>query len=100
MLWGDKSVDDWSKVKRGYANMALGCNEVNQPGQSQMSVDHGVDLWKAHMSPLLDQGYTLFSHSISNAPSGVQWLEDFKDACPQCWKEVCYMLGARDDGLT
>ncbi|KZW03357.1 hypothetical protein EXIGLDRAFT_699224 [Exidia glandulosa HHB12029] len=88
MFWGEKSADDWSQVKRGYATMALGCNEVNQPGQSEMSVSEGIRIWRKYLAPLSDQGYTLFSHSTSNAQDGIPWMEDFRDQCDDCWKQT------------
>ncbi|KAH7102521.1 hypothetical protein BKA62DRAFT_617557 [Auriculariales sp. MPI-PUGE-AT-0066] len=88
MLWGPKTFDDWGVVKKGYAKAALGCNEVNQNGQAQMSVSDGVAAWKKYLAPLIDDGYTLYSHSVSNAPSGLEWWDSFKDQCAECHNQI------------
>ncbi|KXN86345.1 hypothetical protein AN958_10207 [Leucoagaricus sp. SymC.cos] len=78
MLWGDKQVDRFTQlVKPGYANCAMGPNEPNQSGQSNMSPQHAADLWRAHLNPLKDHGYFLVSPACTNAPSGKTWMQSF-----------------------
>jgi len=85
MLWGDKQIGDFTKlVKPGYAHCALGFNEPNQSGQSNMSPQHGADLWRRYLNPLKDQGYYLVSPACTNAPSGKQWIKDFLNSCSGC----------------
>lgn len=85
MLWGDKQIGDFTKlVKPGYAHCALGPNEPNQSGQSNMSPQHGADLWQKYLNPLKDQGYYLVSPACTNAPSGKEWIKGFLDSCDGC----------------
>jgi len=85
MLWGDKQIGDFTKlVKPGYAHCALGPNEPNQSGQSNMSPQHGADLWQKYLNPLKDQGYFLVSPACTNAPSGKEWIKNFLDSCDGC----------------
>lgn len=89
-LWGPGSAPGWLETvnRRGYADTALGCNEVNQPGQALMSVQEGSYLWRNFMMPLKQNGYRLLSHSVSSAPSGLTWLLEWKKDCPDCWATV------------
>jgi hypothetical protein len=81
-LWGDDQVSDFkSKVVKGYANMVLGFNEPNEPGQSNMSPSHGADLWKQYIEPLKNQGYTLISPATSSNPNGKVWMNSFLSSC-------------------
>lgn len=85
MLWGWKQVDDFVKlVKPGYAKYALGPNEPNQSGQSDMSPADGAKLWQQYMSPLKNQGYYLVSPACTNAPSGKAWMKGFLADCKGC----------------
>ncbi|EJD55476.1 hypothetical protein AURDEDRAFT_179225 [Auricularia subglabra TFB-10046 SS5] len=89
-LWGPGSAPGWLETvnHRGYADTALGCNEVNQPGQALMTVQEGTYLWRNFMMPLKKNGYRLLSHSVSSAPSGLTWLLEWKKDCPDCWATV------------
>jgi len=85
MLWGAKQIGDFTKlVKPGYANIALGYNEPNQRGQSDMSPQYGAQLWKQYLQPLSHQGYSLGSPAVTSAPSGITWMRDFFAACGGC----------------
>lgn len=85
MLWGDKQIWDFQQlVKQGYANTVLGFNEPNQSGQSDMSPQHGAQLWKQYIQPLKAQGYRLISPACTSAPSGKTWMADFFAACDGC----------------
>jgi hypothetical protein len=85
MLWGWKNAEDFkSKAVKGYANIALGCNEPDQAGQSNMNAQSGIQLWQQYMLPLADQGYTLISPAVSSAPAGKTWMADFMAGCTNC----------------
>ncbi|EJD43495.1 hypothetical protein AURDEDRAFT_66529, partial [Auricularia subglabra TFB-10046 SS5] len=88
MLWGERSIKEWGHVKKGYAKIAMGCNEVNQGGQAKMSVDRGVQIWKKYLGPLKKQGYKLVSHSTNQAPDGLKWHKAWIKKCPACHKSV------------
>ncbi|KAJ7638660.1 glycosyl hydrolase catalytic core-domain-containing protein [Roridomyces roridus] len=85
MLWGDKDVANFkAKVVKGYASVALGMNEPNEAGQSNMDAYHGIDLWKQYLLPLADQGYTLVSPAMSSRPNGKDWMATFMSQCGDC----------------
>ncbi|KZV93427.1 hypothetical protein EXIGLDRAFT_717153 [Exidia glandulosa HHB12029] len=88
MLHGEESIADWGHVTSGYATKAMGCNEVNQQGQSTMNVQRGIDIWKQYLMPLKGQGYQLISHSTNQADDGTQWHKDFKDQCGECYDSI------------
>jgi hypothetical protein len=82
MLWGWKDVGNFqAKVKEGYATVALGCNEPNEEGQSNMDAYSGIELWRKYMLPLQYQGYTLVSPAMSSRPNGKDWMETFMNNC-------------------
>ncbi|TFY79635.1 hypothetical protein EWM64_g4374 [Hericium alpestre] len=82
MLWGKNQVGDFQKlVKPGYATHAMGMNEPNQSGQSDMSPQDGAQLWIQYIEPLKSQGYTLISPATTSAPSGKTWMQDWLKAC-------------------
>jgi O-glycosyl hydrolase len=85
MFWGEKQAADFKRiVVKGYAKYALGFNEPNQQGQSDMSPQRGAQLWKQYLEPLAGQGYTLISPATTNAPSGKKWMQDFFGQCGGC----------------
>jgi len=82
MLWGSKQEDEWySMVKPGYSTHAMGMNEPNQSGQSDMSPGDAAALWGRAIAPLRNKGYTLVSPACTNAASGFTWMQDFFDKC-------------------
>ncbi|KAJ7179819.1 glycosyl hydrolase catalytic core-domain-containing protein [Mycena crocata] len=82
MLWGWKDVDNFKeKVVEGYAKMALGCNEPNETGQSNMDAWSGIELWRKYMMPLASKGYTLISPAMSSRPNGKDWMATFMNNC-------------------
>jgi len=92
MLWGTKSIADFTaKVHRGYSTIAIGMNEVNQVEQSQMSPGEGASLWRQYLSPLKNEGYQLVSPSVTNAPSGATWFQQWFDECPDCEDDVDFL---------
>jgi len=58
-----------------------------------MSPDEGIRLWKTYMTPLISEGIQLYSPSTSNAPSGMDWWDEFFRKCPEC-KEQTSALNA------
>lgn len=90
MLHGEETLakGDWDHVTSGYATTAMGCNEVNQPGQALMGVDRGVQIWRERLGPLKGQGYRLISHSTNQNDDGLQWHRDFRSQCPDCESQI------------
>jgi len=86
MFWGKKSISQWKQyVKKGYSDHALGPNECNQPGQSQLSPGAAAALWRQYVQPLKSKGYTLVSPSTSNAKTSIPWLQAYFKTCPTCF---------------
>ena len=86
MLWGSNQVSDWEStindtIKSANVTHALGFNEPEIEGQSNISPSDGAALWKAHIEPLKAQGILLGSPAPSGAPAGKQWLLDWMNAC-------------------
>jgi len=90
MLWGDKQISKFAELAvEGYANCAMGPNEPNQSGQSNMTPAHGASLWKKYIDPLKNKGYTkLVSPATSSAPSGFTWMQKFFKECDGCKVDV------------
>jgi hypothetical protein len=85
MLWGWNQVSRFSQVVHsGYAHIALGFNEPNEPSQSNIDTQNGAKLWRTYIAPLRYQGYRLGSPATTSAPSGFSWLQDFLRICPDC----------------
>ncbi|KAL5527278.1 hypothetical protein ACEPAG_6069 [Sanghuangporus baumii] len=87
MLWGnapDKLESFKNTVVAGYANIAMGFNEVNEPGQANMDVDTAVGVWKQYLEPLVNEGYTLLSPCTSSNPNGFDWMKSFFEKCDGC----------------
>ncbi|TCD61263.1 hypothetical protein EIP91_008696 [Steccherinum ochraceum] len=86
MLWGTNQVSEWSHsisntIQQHHVTHALGFNEPQQPGQSNLSPTDAASIWKAQLEPLKAQGILLGSPAPSSAPSGKQWLLDWQQAC-------------------
>ncbi|KAJ7179297.1 glycosyl hydrolase catalytic core-domain-containing protein [Mycena filopes] len=82
MLWGWKDTENFkNKVVEGYAKIALGCNEPNEAGQSNMDAWSGIQLWREYMMPLASKGYTLISPAMSSRPNGKDWMATFMKNC-------------------
>jgi O-glycosyl hydrolase len=85
-LWGDRQKDDFKKlVKKGYAEYAMGMNEPNEKGQSNMDPRHGADLWKEYLQPLKALGYYLLTPPTSSNPNGYDWVKEFVKYCEGCY---------------
>lgn len=86
MLWGSRQVTQWdSTINDTLSSLnvthALGFNEPDITGQSDISPADGAALWKAHIEPLKAQGVRLGSPAPSSSPKGKQWLLDWLGAC-------------------
>jgi len=75
-------VTDFKKlVVKGYANIAMGVNEPNEPGQSNMTPGEGASLWKEYLEPLKNEGYELVAPTTSSNPNGKVWVDNWYKAC-------------------
>jgi hypothetical protein len=82
MLWGPNQISDFKKkVVKGYANIAMGFNEPNESGQSNMDASYGATLWKEYLEPLKSQGYELVAPTTSSNPNGRTWVDNWYKAC-------------------
>jgi len=82
MLWGEKDAAEFQKtVVQGYAKIALGMNECNEDGQSNIDPQTGISLWRKYLMPLADKGYTLVSPAMSSRPNGKDWMQTFMANC-------------------
>jgi len=86
MLWGQTSEGDFSStINQTISDLkptaVLGMNEPQETGQSNLTPEQGVAMWKTYLEPLRSQGLRLGSPAPSSAPSGKTWLQDFLTAC-------------------
>jgi hypothetical protein len=82
MLWGPNQISDFKKlVVKGYASIAMGFNEPNEPGQSNMDPGYGATLWKEYLEPLLNEGYELVAPTTSSDPNGRTWVDSWYKSC-------------------
>ena len=86
MLWGTDQLSDWDSsinqtIQDLHVTHALGFNEPEISGQSNISPSDAATLWKAHLEPLKAQGVQLGSPAPSGAPQGKQWLLDWMSEC-------------------
>lgn len=89
MLWGDKNRDKFKKTAvKGYAQYALGMNEVNIKGQSTMSPGKAAWMWRTYMMPLQSKGYKLISPATANGKTAPAWMKEFFKTCPECKKST------------
>jgi len=84
MLWGNKNLEAFRQYRSG-AKILMGMNEVNQPGQSNLSPKAGRDLWNAEILPY-KQGRMLVSPSVTCQASGLEW---FKEFFAHCGNDMC-----------
>ncbi|EJF62918.1 hypothetical protein DICSQDRAFT_56805 [Dichomitus squalens LYAD-421 SS1] len=85
-LWGTKQLSQWDSSINGTIRSlnvthALGFNEREISGQSNLSPSDASALWQAHIEPLKAQGILLGSPAPSSSPAGKQWLLDWMSAC-------------------
>jgi hypothetical protein len=81
--WNQKSEFD-AMAKTSNAELFLGMNECNEPGQSNMNPYSGADLWRQSLKPLRDRGKKLCSPAMSGNPNGITWMKTFTQTCPEC----------------
>ncbi|KAF5331943.1 hypothetical protein D9611_008976 [Ephemerocybe angulata] len=92
MLWGNRTAGEFSSKigdalktavgdGTGQVKAVLGMNEPEQPGQSNMTPEQGVEMWLQYMEPLRAMGLRLGSPAVSSGPNGKLWMQDFFKAC-------------------
>jgi hypothetical protein len=82
MLWGYDQVTDFQTlVVAGYANTVLGMNEPNEPSQSNLTPQQGVDMWMQYIVPLKALGYYLISPACTDDDAGLTWYQQFFELC-------------------
>ncbi len=89
MLWGSQQASQWDSdieaiIEALNVKHALGFNEPNEPGQADLSPSTAAALWKQHMEPLKAHGILLGSPAPSSTPAGLNWLQEFLQACSGC----------------
>ncbi|KAI0719820.1 hypothetical protein C8T65DRAFT_34877 [Cerioporus squamosus] len=89
MLWGAQQASQWDSdieaiIQALDVKNALGFNEPNEPGQSNLSPATAAALWKQHMEPLKAHGILLGSPAPSSSSNGPSWLQQFLQACSGC----------------
>ncbi|KAG9099765.1 hypothetical protein FS749_000436 [Ceratobasidium sp. UAMH 11750] len=84
MCWGFNQKTSFSKIDGSKYKLCFGPNEPNQEGQSDMSPQDGVNLWKSVMEPARQGGCKLVSPATTSAPSGMAWMKEFFKLCTGC----------------
>jgi len=84
MCWGFNQKTSFSKIDGSKYKLCFGQNEPNQQGQSDMSPQDGVNLWKSVMEPARSGGCKLVSPATTSAPSGLTWMQEFIKLCDGC----------------
>ncbi|PWO00104.1 hypothetical protein FA09DRAFT_336934 [Tilletiopsis washingtonensis] len=91
MLWGTKQIGDYQQhvisqpdSDANKDRCTMGPNEVQEPGQANMSPQATCDLMRKYQVPLKDNhGYYLMGPSTSSNPNGLNdWYPKFRKACP------------------
>jgi len=59
----------------------MGFNEPEISGQSNISPQTGVQLWKQYIQPMKAKGATLISPATTSDPAGKQWMIQFYSLC-------------------
>ncbi|KZO93269.1 glycoside hydrolase family 128 protein [Calocera viscosa TUFC12733] len=85
-FWGPDMADEWdANILNAGTNVAMFFNEPQEPGQSNVDPYTSVGYWRQHMQYLKDQyGYRLGSAATSSNPNGIDWTNEFMQACPDC----------------
>ncbi|KAH9895878.1 glycosyl hydrolase catalytic core-domain-containing protein [Cubamyces lactineus] len=87
MLWGadeDQISAFESTVTAGYGTIILGFNEPNEEGESNLDPFTAAALWQQYIEPKRSLGYKTCSPAISSRPNGLQWMQQFLQACSGC----------------
>lgn len=94
MLWGrdtsefEKHVLNKPNGKFNRAKCVLGINEPEQKSQANMGVSEGCNLMRKYVVPLKEKGYYIVSPATSSAPSGLDWMKDFRSSCSDVWDKI------------
>jgi len=92
MCWGAADVEGFaSTVVPGYSTHALGFNEPNEVGQSNMTPEQAAQLWQQYIQPLKAYGYTLVSPACSSRPNALPWMQEFMGNCTGCTVDIVGM---------
>jgi hypothetical protein len=92
MCWGADDVEGFaSTVVPGYSTHALGFNEPNEVGQSNMTPEQAAQLWQQYIQPLKNDGYTLVSPACSSRPNALPWMQQFMGNCTGCTVDIIAM---------
>ena len=85
MLWGPKQVGDWWNNQGSWPSSvknALFFNEPNEVSQCNIGAGDAVSYWMNDMVPVRhSKGIAIGSAATTNAPSGLQWVQDLIQNC-------------------
>ncbi|WFD07417.1 hypothetical protein MVES1_002781 [Malassezia vespertilionis] len=95
MLWGAKNAQDFNRRvtqdpngKYNQGKCVLGINEPNQRGQADMSPLEACSLMAQYVVPLKMHGFHIVSPATTSAPSGTDWMDEFRTTCPGVWSAI------------
>jgi len=96
MLWGHKHLHSFRQhvlrnpnAEQNRDKCVLAMNEVNQKGQADMSVGDACNLMRENIMPLKqNHGFYVISPSTTSAPSGKQWMNNFRRQCSDVWSNI------------
>lgn len=67
-----------STIGAGHIGHFIGFNEPDNAGQSNLSVEQAIQLWKQHVLPAKKKfGFKLGSPAMTSSPAGKKWLQEF-----------------------
>lgn len=93
MLWSDTPdhTDEWDANVQKWLNTGklptihlIGFNEVDNPGQSNLSPQEAAASYLQWITPYASKGATLVSPSVTNAATGIPWIQEFMGLCTDC----------------
>ncbi|CDO73849.1 Glycoside Hydrolase Family 128 protein [Trametes cinnabarina] len=87
MLWGgqeDELATFEDAVTAGFGTIILGFNEPNEQGQSNLDPATAAALWRDYIEPKRSLGYKTCSPAVSARSNGLQWMQQFLQACSGC----------------
>lgn len=95
MLWGHKNVNSFRANvlhnpdgPNNSGKCVLGMNEVNQKGQADMTPEEGCNLMRDNVIPLKQHGYYIVSPVTTNAPNGIEWMDQFRGNCSDVFDNI------------
>ncbi|ORX39964.1 glycosyl hydrolase catalytic core-domain-containing protein [Kockovaella imperatae] len=87
MLWGPAQVSDFWSTQGSWPSSvknALFFNEPNEVSQCNIDAGSSVQYWMNEMVPLRsNKGIAIGGAATTNAPSGLQWVQDIISLCQQ-----------------